>query len=179
MKVFIVFRTYMSARGWALFRKIFKSPADNTVKNHTKKYMYDFKNGIDHKSIKENLQNALKVLKDSYKIDIQKTPCLICEDDTAMQPHLDAKVYSKEEEKIELYGFSDVKLIRSFEDIKDAFTKGEISTNFRAYVLVPLIRHAPWITIGNIMFLYYLVNLYYFLQVGNLIQAKWLKFCYF
>ena len=36
MKVFLVFRTYMSHRGWELFRKVFKAPADSTIRAHTK-----------------------------------------------------------------------------------------------------------------------------------------------
>ena len=38
--------------------------------------------------------------------------------------------------------------VRSYDDLRNAF-KGDICTHFRAYVLVPLLRKAPWITIGN------------------------------
>ena len=62
-------------------------------------------------------------------------------------PHLDVKEYSKKK-VIELYGFSKVYNIRSFSDLKKAFSEGGICSNMRAHVLAPLQKKAPWITTG-------------------------------
>ena len=41
------------------------------------------------------MEKAKKTLLDVHKIDIEKVTCLISEDDTALQPRLDVKVFKK------------------------------------------------------------------------------------
>ena len=37
---------------------------------------------------------------------LKKSPFMVCEDDTALNPHIDVKVYLKaDKRKIEIYGF--------------------------------------------------------------------------
>ena len=67
--------------------------------------------------------HAKDTLKKTFQIDLENTPYLISEDDTALQPHLDVKEYKSEgKQKIELYGFENVVEINSFKDLKNAFT---------------------------------------------------------
>ena len=53
-------------------------------------------------------------------VDLNNVPCLVSKDDTALQPHLDLKVYRKKK-IIELYGFMDKINIESFDDLINAF----------------------------------------------------------
>ena len=63
--------------------------------------------GMKPAILEKQLDWAAKRLIEVHKIDIKTTPFLISDDDTALQPHVDLQVYSKER-KIELYGFGEV-----------------------------------------------------------------------
>ena len=85
MRVFIVFRTYMNQKGWQLFEKVFKAPSSSTVRAHTKVLIgEEFEDGFEGTKIEKNMKKAKKVMKEVFFIDIEKVPCLICEDDTAL-----------------------------------------------------------------------------------------------